>query len=140
MPTPAELDEQINQYAARQGTGLPVPADIPGTGSQVPGVARTGNSFSQIVTGAHGAEVAKLSAAYQAYAGRVSAAELALRASQADKTLTFEAGKTNQGKSLQELEMYNKAFLSEAHLIAQQLVSMLNNLRAGSSATLSVSA
>lgn len=57
---------------------------------------------------------------------------------QADKTLTFEAGKTNQGKSLQELEMYNKAFLSEAHLIAQQLVSMLNNLRAGSSATLSV--
>lgn len=29
MPTPAELDEQINQYAARQGTGLPVPADIP---------------------------------------------------------------------------------------------------------------
>jgi len=36
--------------------------------------------------------------------------------------------------------MYNKAFLSEAQLVAQQLVSMLNNLRAGSSATLSVSA
>ena len=103
-------------------------------------VAQGYSTGAQIVTGAHGAEVAKLSAAYQAYAGRVSAAELALRASQADKTLTFEAGKTNQGKSLQELEMYNKAFLSEAHLIAQQLVSMLNNLRAGSSATLSVSA
>ena len=101
-------------------------------------VAQGYSTGAQIVTGAHGAEVAKLSAAYQAYAGRVSAAELALRASQADKTLTFEAGKTNQAKSLQELELYNKAFLSEAHLIAQQLVSMLNNLRAGSSATLSV--
>ena len=103
-------------------------------------VAQGYSTGAQIVTGAHGAEVDKLSAAYQAYAGRVSAAELALRASQADKTLTFEAVKTNQAKSLQELEMYNKAFLSEAQLVAQQLVSMLNNLRAGSSATLSVSA
>ena len=70
----------------------------------------------------------------------LSAAELALRATQADATLTLDADKTNQGKDLQEVEMYNKAFLSEAQLVAQQLVSMLNNLRAGSSATLSVSA
>ena len=84
--------------------------------------------------------MAKLSAAYQAYAGRINAAELALRATQADATLTLDADKTNQGKDLQEVETYNKAFLSEAQLVAQQLVSMLNNLRAGSSATLSVSA
>ena len=103
-------------------------------------VAQGYSTGSQIVTGAHGAEVAKLSAAYQAYAGRINAAELALRATQADATLTLDADKTNQGKDLQEVEMYNKAFLSEAQLVAQQLVSMLNNLRAGSSATLSVSA
>ena len=103
-------------------------------------VAQGYSTGSQIVTGAHGAEVAKLSSAYHAYAGRISAAELALRASQADKTLTLEADKTNQSKDMQEVEMYNKAFLSEAQLVAQQLVSMLNNLRAGSSATLSVSA
>ncbi|MBK8117405.1 MAG: hypothetical protein IPK44_24265 [Candidatus Accumulibacter sp.] len=83
---------------------------------------------------------AKLSAAYQAYAGRINAAELALRATQADATLTLDADKTNQGKDLQEVETYNKAFLSEAQLVAQQLVSMFDNLRAGSSATLSVSA
>ena len=103
-------------------------------------VAQGYSTGSQIVTGAHGAEVAKLSAAYQAYAGRINAAELALRATQADATLTLDADKTNQGKDLQEVETYNKAFLSEAQLVAQQLVSMLNNLRAGSSATLSVSA
>ena len=37
----------------------------------------------------------------------------ALRASQADKTLTFEAGKTNQPRVCRS-RLYNKAFLSEA--------------------------
>jgi len=89
---------------------------------------------------AHGAEVAKLQAAYQAYAGRTNAAELALRAVQADETLTFEADKLNQMKDLQETENYLKAFLAQAQIIGHQLVSMLNNLRAGSSATVSVNA
>lgn len=102
-------------------------------------VAQGYGTGAQIVVGAHGAEVAKLSAAYQAYAGRVSAAELALRASQADKTLTFEADKLNQGKTIQETDLYNKAFLAEAQLTGQQLISMLNNLRAGSNVQFGVS-
>lgn len=107
----------------------------------IAGIVAQGYAIGHQVTGtAHGAEVAKLSAAYQAYAWRVQAAELSLRASQADKTLTFEANKINQGKTLQEVELNLKAFLAEAQLVGQQLVSMLNNLRAGSSATYSVSA
>ncbi len=102
-------------------------------------VAQGYSTGAQIVTGAHGAEVAKLSAAYQAYAGRINAAELALRATQADKTLTFEADKQNQTKTLQETGMYNAAFLADAQLTGQQLISMLNNLRAGSNVQFGVS-
>lgn len=88
----------------------------------------------------HGAEVAKLQAAYQAYAARTNEAERKLKEAQADKSLTLDADKTNQSKELAELEYHLKAFLSDAQLTAQQLVSMLNNLRSGSSATYSVSA
>ena len=88
----------------------------------------------------HGAEVAKLQAAYQAYAARTNEAERKLKEAQADKALTLDADKTNQSKELAELEYHLKAFLSDAQLTAQQLVSMLNNLRSGSSATYSVSA
>ncbi len=88
----------------------------------------------------HGAEVAKLQAAYQAFAARSNEAERKLREVTADKTLTLDADKTNQGKDLTELEYQLKAFLADAQLTAQQLLAMLNNLRAGSSATYSVSA
>jgi len=103
-------------------------------------VAQGWQSGAAITGAAHGAEVAKLQAAYQAYAGRTNAAELALRATQANVTLAFEAAKLNQSKDLQEVENYLKAFLSQAQLIGQQLVGMLNNLRAGSSLTMGVSA
>lgn len=101
-------------------------------------VAQGWQDGAQITRAAHGAEVAKLQAAYQAYAGRTNAAELALRATQADITLAFEAAKLNQSKDLQETENYLKAFLAQAQLIGHQLVGMLNNLRAGSSLTMSV--
>lgn len=45
MPTSTEIDDQINRYAERQGTGLPLPADIP-------------SSKSPIVTGNTGFDVA----------------------------------------------------------------------------------
>jgi len=103
-------------------------------------VAQGWQGGAQITGAAHGAEVAKLQAAYQAYAGRTNAAELALRATQADVTLAFEAAKLNQSKDLQEVENYLKAFLAQAQLIGHQLVGMLNNLRAGSSLTMGVNA
>lgn len=102
-------------------------------------VAQSWNSGIQSASAQHQAEVAKLQAAYQAFAGRVSAAELALRATQANVTMQLDSDKTNQSKDLQEVEFRIKAFLQDAHLTAQQLVGMLNNLRAGSSATYSVS-
>lgn len=88
----------------------------------------------------HGAEVAKLQAAYQAYAARTNEAERKLKESQADKALSLDASKTNQSKDLSQMEFQIKAFLQDAHVTAQQLISMFNNLRAGSSATYSVSA
>lgn len=100
-----------------------------------------GYQLGQQITGAaHQAEVAKLSAAYQAYSGRVNAAELSLRATQADETLSFEASKANQSKDLVNIENYMKAFLMHAQILGHEVVSMLNNIRAGSSATYGVSA
>lgn len=103
-------------------------------------VAQGWSSGIQGAGTAHSAEVAKLQAAYQAYSARVGEADRKLKEAQADKSLTFEAAKTNQGKDLTELEYQLKAFLADAQLTAQQLLAMLNNLRAGSSATYSVSA
>ncbi len=88
----------------------------------------------------HSAEVAKLQAAYQAYSARVSEANRKLQEAQADESLALDADKSNQGKDLSELELHVKSFLADAHATAQQLLGMLNNLRAGSSATYGVSA
>lgn len=103
-------------------------------------VAQGWTTGVQSASAAHAAEVQKLSAAYQAYAARVGEAERKLKEVQADKSLTLDADKTNQSKDLTEVEYQLKAFIQDAHLTAQKLVGMLNNLRAGSSATYSVSA
>lgn len=103
-------------------------------------VAQGWNSGIQSAGTGHQAEVSKLQAAYQAYAGRVNAAELALKATTADKTLSLDADKSNQMAELDQLENHVKAFLQDANLTAHKMISMLNNLRAGSSATYSVSA
>ena len=71
---------------------------------------------------------------------RVGEAERKLKEVQADKSLTLDADKTNQIKDLTEVEYQLKAFIQDAHLPHKKLVGMLNNLRAGSSATYSVSA
>lgn len=104
-------------------------------------VVAQGYTTGTALTGAaHGAEVAKIQAAYQAFAGRTAAAELALKASQADETLTFEAAKANQSAELEQIANHLKAFLADAQIIGHEVVSMLNNLRVGSSLTMGVSA
>jgi hypothetical protein len=102
-------------------------------------VAQGWSSGIQGGAAAHAGEVSKLQAAYQAYSARVGEADRKLKESQADKALSLDASKTNQSKDLAETEYQLKAFIQDAHLTAQKLVGMLNNLRAGSSATYSVS-
>lgn len=52
----------------------------------------------------------------------------------------LEAAKTNQAAALQNVENNVKVFSSQAQMLAHQVVSMLNNLRAGGSSSYTVSA
>ncbi len=116
-------------------------ASIEAAKGYVASLVSGGYQLGQQLTGtAHQAEVSKLSAAYQAYSGRINAAELALRATQADKTLSFEASKENQSKDIVTIENYMKAFLMHAQILGHEVVSMLNNIRAGSSSSYQVNA
>ena len=103
-------------------------------------VAQGWSSGIQGAATAHGAEVSKLQAAYQAFATRVGEAERKLKETQADKALALDAAKTNQSKDLQELDLHAKSFLADAHMTGQQMVAATNNLRSGSSATYGVNA
>lgn len=58
-------------------------------------IAQSYSTGAGITGTAHSAEVSKIQAAYQAYAERIHAAELALKAVQADEVLHLDAGKAN---------------------------------------------
>jgi len=134
-----ELSHQTALEAVRMAMASRVAAI--GTAKEyVASLVSGGYQLGQQLTGAaHQAEVAKLSAGYQAYAGRINAAELALRATQANETISLDAAKANQSRDLAEIENYVKAFLAQAQVLGHEVISMLNNVRAGSSATYSVS-
>jgi len=135
-----ELSHQTALEAVRMAISSRAAA-ISAAQQYIAGVVANGwSSGIQSGVAAHAGEVNKLQAAYQAYAARVGEAERKLKESQADKALALDAAKTNQSRDLAETEFQLKAFIQDANLTAQKLIGMLNNLRAGSSATYSVSA
>ena len=91
-------------------------------------VAQSYSTGAGITGTAHSAEVAKIQAAYHAYAERIHAAELALKAVQADETLSFEAGKANLSAALEKGKANLSASLdaSKANLGATLDVSKSN--------------
>lgn len=93
----------------------------------------------QIAGTAYEAQARMINTAGQYFSSRISAAELALKASQANQSLQLEASKANQAKALQDIDNYMKAFLAQAQMLAHQVASMLNNVRAGGSSSYSVS-
>lgn len=99
-----------------------------------------GYSTGQQITGAsYEAQARMINAAGQYFSSRINAAELALKASQANQSLQLDASKANQAKALQDIDNYMKAFLAQAQMLAHQVASMLNNVRAGGSSSYSVS-
>lgn len=94
---------------------------------------------NHIAGSAYEAQARMISTAGQYFASRISAAELSLKASQANQSLQFEAARTNQTKAMQDIDNYLKVFLAQGQMLAHQVSAMLNNVRAGGSSSYSVS-
>lgn len=94
---------------------------------------------AQIVGTAHSAQVAMIEAAKGFFGARIAAANLAFDATRANQTLALDAGKANQESSLRQVENQLKVFLAEAQALATMATALLNNLRAGGSASYNVS-
>jgi hypothetical protein len=134
-----ELSHQTALESVRMAVAARASA-LQATTQYIAGIVARGYELGQSVTGsAHQAEVAKLSAAYQAFAGRTNAAELALKATQADASLQFEESKANQQRDIDNIEANVRAFLAQAQVIGNQVTAMLNNMRVGSGLSASVS-
>lgn len=89
---------------------------------------------------AHESETRMIGAAAGYFGARIHAGDLALKVLSADKQLEFEAAKANQAKDINEIERYVQAFEQRTKLLAAEVVSMLNNLRAGGTISYSASA
>ncbi len=89
---------------------------------------------------AHEAETRMIGSAAGYFGARINAGELALKTVSEDKRLEFEAARANQARQIDEIGRYVQAFESRIRLLATEVVSMLNNVRAGGSIGYSASA
>jgi hypothetical protein len=137
-------DFELSHQTALESVRMAVTARasaLQATTQYIAGIVADGYKMGHSIAGtAHQSEVAKIAAAYQAFAGRTNAAELALKAVQADASLQFEESKENQQRDMDNIEANVRAFMAQAQIIGHEVVSMLNNLRVGSSLTMGVSA
>ena len=72
-----------------------------------------------------------VSAAGQYFGARISAADLALRTTMADKQHRADTDRANQAKDSAEREQYVRAFIEHARMVGQQMISLYNNIRTG---------
>jgi len=127
--------ESVRAVVAARATAMQA------TTAYIAGIVADGYKMGHSIAGtAHQAEVAKIAAAYQAFAGRTNAAELALKAVQADASLQFEESKANQQRDMDNIEANVRAFLAQAQILGNQVTAMLNNMRVGSGLSASVNA
>ena len=73
------------------------------------------------------------------YGARINAAELGLKATTADASLTLEADKANQQSELSQIEYNIKAFLAQAQALATIATALTNNIRASAGSEYRVS-
>lgn len=93
---------------------------------------------SQVEQVARDAEAKAKAAAYAAFAARINAAELDLKAITAAKGLELDAAKANMAAELQVIEAHIKTFVSELQGLIAVAVAFANNARTGSSLSYSV--
>jgi hypothetical protein len=98
------------------------------------------NNSAQATQIARDAEAKAKATAYAAFNQRINAQELALKATTADKGLSLDAAKANQGASLQMIEFNVKGFITQLQGLIQMATAFANNARTGSSTSYTVSA
>lgn len=104
----------------------------------VASITQAYTSGSQVAQVARDAEAKAKATAYAAFSARISAAEMALKATIADQGLQMEAAKANLAAELQMIEANVKTFANELQGLIAVAVAFANNARTGSSMAYSV--